>query len=132
MMCVIDVAQEIIDVLVAQKKHDILILSRKVRVSSLYTKYLAIGINYSIQDAPAGESTQGITWLKADYGDPKQLEQILQGVDTLLSFVATQEDPSSTVQKNLIDAAIKAGVKRFAPSEWSTYDIHLIYSIFRH
>jgi hypothetical protein len=119
-MCVIDVAQEIIDVLVAQKKHDILILSRKVRVSSL-SKYLVIEINYSIQDTPAGESTQGITRLKADYGDPEQLEQVLQGVDTLLSFVATQEDPSSTVQKNLIDAAIKAGVKRFAPSEWSTY-----------
>ena len=39
----------------------------------------------------------------------------------MLSFVTTQDDPASTVQKNLIDAAVQAGVKRFAPSEWSTW-----------
>ncbi|CRG91333.1 hypothetical protein PISL3812_08381 [Talaromyces islandicus] len=95
-----NVAQEIIDVLVAQKKHDVLILSRK--------------------DSPAEEPINGVTWVKADYGNLMQLEQVLQGVHTLLSFVTTQDDPFSNVQKNLIDAAIKAGVKRFAPSEWST------------
>ena len=31
-----DVAQEIIDVLVAAKKHEILLLSRKVRILSMY------------------------------------------------------------------------------------------------
>ena len=41
----------------------------------------------------------------------------------MLSFIATQEDPASTVQKNLIDAAVQAGVKRFAPSEWSTWAV---------
>lgn len=41
----------------------------------------------------------------------------------MLSFIATQEDPASTVQKNLIDAAVEAGVKRFAPSEWSTWAV---------
>ncbi|TKA48805.1 hypothetical protein B0A49_12255, partial [Cryomyces minteri] len=95
-----NVAQEIIDVLVAAKKHEILLLSRK--------------------DAPAGSATQGVTWVKANYEDPKQLAQILQGVHTVLSFIATQEDPASTVQKNLIDAAVQASVKRFAPSEWAT------------
>lgn len=60
-------------------------------------------------------------WVKANYEDPKQLAHALQGVNTLLSFIATAEDPKSTVQKNLIDAAIEAGVQRFAPSEWSTY-----------
>lgn len=75
------------------------------------------------QDAPVGSSPQGITWVKADYEDQKQLEQALQGVHTLLSFIAEQEDPSSKVQRNLINAAIKAGVKRFAPSEWSTYGV---------
>lgn len=59
-------------------------------------------------------------WIRADYSDTAQLEQALQGVHTLLSFAATQDDPASTAQKNLIDAAIKAGVKRFAPSEWAT------------
>ena len=41
----------------------------------------------------------------------------------MLSFVVNQEDPASTVQKNLIDAAVQAGVKRFAPSEWSTWAV---------
>ncbi|MCJ1416734.1 hypothetical protein MMC32_003072 [Xylographa parallela] len=95
-----NVAQEIIDVLVAAKKHEILLLTRK--------------------DAPAHSGAPGLEWVKADYGDPKQLAQILQGVHTVLSFIATVEDPASTVQKNLIDAAVQAGVKRFAPSEWST------------
>ncbi|MCJ1386188.1 hypothetical protein MMC17_009314 [Xylographa soralifera] len=95
-----DVAQEIIDVLVAAKKHEILLLSRK--------------------DAPASSAPQGVTWIKANYEDPKQLAQILQGVHTVLSFIATQEDPASTVQKNLIDAAVQASVKRFAPSEWAS------------
>ncbi|OOF98858.1 hypothetical protein ASPCADRAFT_162634 [Aspergillus carbonarius ITEM 5010] len=95
-----NVAAEVIDVLVAAKKHEILILSRK--------------------DAPAGETTPGLAWVKADYNDPAQLAQILRGVHTVLSFVTTQDDPTSAVQKNLIDAAIQAGVKRFAPSEWAS------------
>jgi hypothetical protein len=44
----------------------------------------------------------------------------------VLSFVTTQEDPASTVQKNLIDAAVQAGVKRFAPSEWSTWVVLIL------
>ena len=46
----------------------------------------------------------------------------------MLSFIATQEDPASRVQKNLIDAAVQAAVKRFAPSEWSTWAV-LIYDV---
>jgi hypothetical protein len=95
-----NVASEIIDVLVATGKHEILVLSRK--------------------DAPAGKATNGVSWVKADYNDPKQLAQILQGVHTVLSFVITMDDPASIAQKNLIDAAIEVGVKRFAPSEWAS------------
>jgi uncharacterized protein YbjT (DUF2867 family) len=62
----------------------------------------------------------GVTWVKANYGGPEQLAQILQGVHTLLSFISPNGDIGSIVQKNLIDAAVQAGVKRFAPSEWST------------
>lgn len=62
-----------------------------------------------------------MSWAKTTYEDPKQLAEILQGVHTLLSFATTQDDPSATVQKNLITAAVQAGVKRFAPSEWSTW-----------
>jgi len=35
-----------------------------------------------------------------------------------LSFVQLLADPENIAQKNLIDASIDAGVKRFAPSEW--------------
>ncbi len=61
-----------------------------------------------------------MTWVKTSYQDPKELTKILQGVHTVLSFIVTQSDPGSVSQKNLIDAAIQAGVKRFAPSEWAT------------
>lgn len=70
------------------------------------------------QDAPAGETSGGITWAKTDYKDKEQLAQILQGTHTLLSFIG--DEPTAPVQKNLIDAAVQAGVKRFAPSEWAS------------
>ncbi|KAL2130864.1 hypothetical protein VTI74DRAFT_5838 [Chaetomium olivicolor] len=95
-----NVAQEIIDVLVATKKHQILLLSRK--------------------EAPVKDPTPGVTWVKAIYDDVEQLAQILQGVDTLLSFIVAHSDPGNAAQKNLIDAAVRAGVRRFAPSEWAT------------
>jgi uncharacterized protein YbjT (DUF2867 family) len=61
-----------------------------------------------------------VTWIKADYENPKQLAQILQGVDVVLSLIS-ENNAVSITQKNLIDASIQAGVKRFAPSEWASY-----------
>ncbi|MCJ1306874.1 hypothetical protein MMC25_000518 [Agyrium rufum] len=108
-----NVAQEIIDVLVATKKHEILLLSRK--------------------ESPKDKNTAGVTWIKADYEDPKQLAQIFKGVHTVLSFVAVSPDAAgTTIQKNLIDASIEAGVKRFAPSEWASSGIeHLSWYAFK-
>ncbi|KAJ5934582.1 hypothetical protein N7466_004129 [Penicillium verhagenii] len=93
------VGQEVIDVLLSTNKHELLLLSRK--------------------DAPADEAIQGVTWVKTDYTDVNLLAEALQGVNTVLSFV-TEQDIASPIQKNLIDAAIQAGVKRFAPSEWAS------------
>ncbi|KAJ4300819.1 hypothetical protein N0V90_002907 [Kalmusia sp. IMI 367209] len=95
-----DVASEIIEVLAATKKHELVILSRN--------------------DTPKREPAAGVSFVKVDYSDSKKLLNILQGVHTVLSFVADQEDPTSPTQKQLIDAAIQAGVKRFAPSEWAS------------
>ncbi|KAK3308467.1 uncharacterized protein B0T15DRAFT_483121 [Chaetomium strumarium] len=93
------VASEIIDALVATKKHEILLLSRK--------------------DAPPPEkAVPGVTWVKANYEDVEQLAQVLQGVDTVLSVIVVHMDPGNVAQRNLIDAAVRAGVRRFAPSEW--------------
>ncbi|KAM6520437.1 hypothetical protein FSOLCH5_005229 [Fusarium solani] len=95
-----NVGQEIIDALVARNKHEIIILSRK--------------------DAPATELAPGVTWATTSYDDVDELAGILQGVHTVLSFIANSQDPNATAQKKLIDASVKAGVKRFAPSEWAT------------
>lgn len=60
--------------------------------------------------------------MKADYNDTKALTTILEGVNVVLSFLALVggvQDAGSTIQKNLIDASVAAGVERFAPSEWS-------------
>ncbi|CZR60456.1 related to 2`-hydroxyisoflavone reductase [Phialocephala subalpina] len=97
------IASEIVDVLVATQRHEILILSRK--------------------DPSAAEAVSGVSWAKADYGDKEQLTGVLSGVHTVLSFVGGTQDPGSVIQKNLIDASIAAGVKRFAPSEWSSSSI---------
>ncbi|KAJ4223335.1 hypothetical protein NW759_005968 [Fusarium solani] len=93
-----NLGQEVIDGLAATGKHEILLLSRK--------------------DIPSDTSPKGVKWIKADYQDPAQLKGVLQGVDTVLSFIVAHLDAGGVAQKNLIDACVAAGVRRFAPSEW--------------
>lgn len=63
----------------------------------------------------------GLTWRAVNYSDKNDLIEALQGIHTVLSFVNQPVvDPNNT-QKNLIDASIAAGVKRFAPSEFGRY-----------
>ncbi|KAJ0163171.1 hypothetical protein CTA2_3394 [Colletotrichum tanaceti] len=74
--------------------------------------------------AGTGELALGVQWAKTTYDDVDRLAETLKGVHTVLSFVTGPTDPAITeqesAQKVLIDASIKAGVKRFAPSEWAT------------
>ncbi|KAI5212996.1 hypothetical protein AUEXF2481DRAFT_44529 [Aureobasidium subglaciale EXF-2481] len=95
-----NVGSEIIEVLAASGKHEILLLSRKAA---------------SIEAIP-----KGVTWKQVDYQNHTQLIEALEGVHTLLSFVYDQDDPSGPLQKALINAAVDAGVQRFAPSEWAS------------
>jgi hypothetical protein len=53
-----------------------------------------------------------------DYENLENLVHVLRGVHTVLSFIQILSDVDQKSQKNLIDAAILAGVKRFAPSEY--------------
>ncbi|OJJ67900.1 hypothetical protein ASPBRDRAFT_47400 [Aspergillus brasiliensis CBS 101740] len=62
------------------------------------------------------EIQPGITVHKTDFS-PSNLESLLRGQDVLISAVG---GTAFTEQKKFIDAAIKAGVKRFIPSEFST------------
>ncbi|KAH7369494.1 NmrA-like family protein [Rhexocercosporidium sp. MPI-PUGE-AT-0058] len=93
------IASEIIDVLISKGIHDILILSRK---------------------AHASDTRPGVTCAQTDYTSVTELTTLFQGIDVVLSFGAAHEDVGSVMQKALIEACIAAGVKRFAPNEWST------------
>ncbi|KAF5647817.1 2'-hydroxyisoflavone reductase [Fusarium tjaetaba] len=95
-----ELAREILDRLVATGKHDITALVRK--------------------DPSTFPELPGVTWIKADYENKSKLVDLFRGVETVLSFLAVHLDPGSETQKRLIDAAVEAGVKRFAPSEWAT------------
>ncbi|KAK7424063.1 hypothetical protein QQX98_000673 [Neonectria punicea] len=98
-----NVAQEIIDTLAATNKHEILLLSRK--------------------DIPNQDTAPGVTWVKANYDDPQELAKTLRSVHTVLSFIDARLDVGNVSQRNLIDAAIRGGVKRFAPSEWASSSV---------
>ncbi|KAI0135273.1 NAD(P)-binding protein [Daldinia grandis] len=96
-----EVAREVADALAASKKHDITILSRK---------------EAGVQD----DNWRGVTWRRVNYENRDELVAVLRGIDTVLSFIQLLQDPGNKAQKNLIDAAVIAGVKRFAPSEWGS------------
>ncbi|KAG9497870.1 hypothetical protein J7337_010742 [Fusarium musae] len=99
-----NVGQEIMDALVARNKHEIIILSRK--------------------DAPETEIVPGVTWFKTQYENVEELTNILEGVHTVLSFMSVAPgDTAAGPQEKLIDAAVRAGVKRFAPSEWASSNL---------
>lgn len=92
-------AREVIDALVATKKHEIIGLVRK--------------------DPAQYPPIPGVKWEQTTYEDKAELVRLFKGVEAVLSFVPVHLDPGNVMQKNLIDAAVEAGVKRFAPSEWA-------------
>jgi uncharacterized protein YbjT (DUF2867 family) len=95
-----NVAQEVIDAIIARGTYDVIVLSRS--------------------DAPSGLS-KSLQWRKVDYDNQESVINALQGVETLLSFVMSVDLATAVgLQKTLVHAAIKAGVRRFAPSEWAT------------
>jgi len=71
--------------------------------------------------AELGDDSSGITSRTVDYNNKSSLAEALRGIHTVLSFIQLLADPENTAQKNLIDASVAAGVKRFAPSEWGRY-----------
>ncbi|KAK6820132.1 hypothetical protein RU639_007543 [Aspergillus parasiticus] len=95
-----NVAQEVIDRILAKGSHEIVILSRQIPQSTDYGN---------------------TKWVQVDYESKASLRQAFSDIDTVLSFLAIP-DPSSMIrlQKNMIDAAIEAGVRRFSPSEWGS------------
>lgn len=111
-----------IDALLATRKHEITILSRSVSSKSAPRHgKLAADV---LQEAAAENQSSDVAFRTVNYTDKDALVKALQGVHTVLSFIVVHQDPENKTQKNLIDAAVSAGVKRFAPSEWAGY-VHL-------
>jgi hypothetical protein len=62
-----------------------------------------------------------VAWRQVDYNDKSALVDAVKSIDTMLSFLAMfDQNEAPELHKKLIDAAIEAGVKRFAPSEWAS------------
>ncbi|GKU07972.1 hypothetical protein FLAG1_10524 [Fusarium langsethiae] len=96
-----NVGREVLDALLARNRHEIILLSRK--------------------DAPEKDIAPGVKWFKTDYQHVDELAKLLEGVHTILSFMSVAPgDTAAGAQQKLIDAAVRAGVKRFAPSEWAS------------
>ncbi|KAM7185115.1 NmrA-like family protein [Naviculisporaceae sp. PSN 640] len=108
-------AREVIDALLATNKHEITILSRRASGGGL------ISTMYS--EAAPDELIPGTTWVKLDFHNKEDLVKVLKGVHTVLSFILNRFDIGNQAQKGLIDACVEAGVRRFAPNEWSTSDV---------
>lgn len=112
-----DVAQEVIDGILAKGSHEIVILSRRV-----WSLPLAEGTILIKEQIPQRTDNNNPKWVQVDYESKTSLVRAFSDIDTVLSFLAIP-DPSAMVrlQKNMIDAAIEAGVRRFSPSEWGRY-----------
>ncbi|KAF7537117.1 hypothetical protein G7054_g3993 [Neopestalotiopsis clavispora] len=92
-------AREIINHLVAAEKHEIVALFRK--------------------DPESVPSLPGVDWVKTLFEDKSELVRLLTKIHTLFCYFPAHLDKNGEAQKRLIDAAVEAGVKRYAPSEWS-------------
>jgi hypothetical protein len=77
-------------------------------------------LKHLIQETSSFSELTGAKWIQTDYNDESELVELLRGVNTVLCFFAVHLDPGCETQKRLIDAAVKAGVRRYAPSEWAT------------
>ncbi|KAH9991682.1 hypothetical protein F4779DRAFT_609526 [Xylariaceae sp. FL0662B] len=74
------------------------------------------------QQALAERSIPEVSWRVVNYSNENDLVEALQGIHTVLSFInQPMTDLKHSSQKNLIDASIAAGVKRFAPSEYGSH-----------
>lgn len=65
------------------------------------------------------QSPEGIETRYVDYTSHESLVAALQDIDTVLSVVLIPGPESITYQLNLLNAAIEAGCRRFAPSEFA-------------
>ncbi|EKM60030.1 uncharacterized protein PHACADRAFT_250888 [Phanerochaete carnosa HHB-10118-sp] len=90
----------IVEGIVEAGKHDVIVLSRRA--------------SHPVLDK------LGVPIVTVSYDDPAALVKALDGVHTVISTIAgAGADAFTDAQLALLDAAVKAGVTRFAPSEFA-------------
>ena len=95
------VGLHIVEAIVETGLHDVVVLSRKADVPHL--------------------TALGVTVHAVSYDDVSSLVRALDGVHTVISTISGIDADSIThPQLALLEAAVKAGVKRFAPSEFAS------------
>jgi nucleoside-diphosphate-sugar epimerase len=62
----------------------------------------------------------GVQVQRVDFDNVEELAKVCTGANCVVSALAGLEDVILGTQKNLLDAAVKAGVPRFIPSDYST------------
>ncbi|CAJ2504906.1 Uu.00g123000.m01.CDS01 [Anthostomella pinea] len=110
-------AREVIDSLVATKKHEVIGLVRKVTDHETPPLHAEYKLTQGSQDPAQYPSLPGVQWVQTTYEDKADLVRLFKGVEVVLCFWPVNLDHGSVKQKRLIDAAVEAGVKRFAPSD---------------
>ena len=111
-----ELGHSVLDALVATKKHEITLLIREARPPGLSPRSPPLTNVIQGKTLPDIPGTRAV---HVNYTDATQLAQTLAGIHTVLSFAPADEDASGA-NRALADASVKAGVKRYAPSEWST------------
>ncbi|OJJ42561.1 hypothetical protein ASPZODRAFT_137188 [Penicilliopsis zonata CBS 506.65] len=84
----------------------------KLLASDRFNVQVLKRVESSSASFPAGTSV-----VEADYEDPESLQAALKGQDAVVALVG---DAGVLSQKALIDAAVKAGVRRFLPSNFGS------------
>ncbi|KAH8900319.1 NmrA-like family protein [Thozetella sp. PMI_491] len=90
--------------------------------SAIVEKMVDAGFSVTIitrnRDSPKGLPS-GVVVVEADYSSVESLATALADHDVAVSTVAFDAIP---LQKSIIDASIKAGVKRFIPSDYASFN----------
>ncbi|KAJ6161358.1 hypothetical protein N7470_004754 [Penicillium chermesinum] len=116
------VGKTIVERLVSEPKHQVIVLSRQVRQDRFErAKYLQIA-KKNVQGSIQGLSSSRFQRVQIDYNDIPSMARVLEDVhvDTIVSAIGLVSDETSQAQLNLIEAAEKSRTtKRFIPSEFS-------------
>jgi uncharacterized protein YbjT (DUF2867 family) len=93
------IGRHIVEGILATKKHTVVVLSRTSHNATI--------------------ETLGAQVAAVDYADHASLVSSLRGVHTVISTIWATDETLATSQLALLRAAVEAGVKRFAPSEFA-------------